>query len=63
MCIPINSQKLVTLQSEAEDRLFTLLNLNPNNKNVKEMLEKERTALWIKVELLMDIHPSIFRRK
>ena len=63
MCIPINSQKLVTLQIEAEDRLFTLLNLNPNNKNVKEMLEKERTALWIKVELLMDIHPSIFRRK
>ena len=63
MCISINSQKLVTQQSKAEDRLFTLLNLHPHNKNVKEMLEKERTAIWAKVELLMDLQPSAFRRK
>ena len=27
------------------------------------MLEKERTAIWAKVELLMDLQPSAFRRK
>jgi ankyrin repeat protein len=39
------------------------LNLHPRNKNDKEMLEKERTAIWAKVELLMDLQPSAFRRK
>ena len=61
--IPINSPKLGTLQSEAEDSLFTLLNLNPHCKNDKERLEKERTAIWAKVELLMKLHPSSFCRK
>ena len=61
--IPINSPKLGTLQSEAEDSLFTLLNLNPRCKNDKERLEKERTAIWAKVELLMKLHPSSFCRK
>jgi ankyrin repeat protein len=55
MYIPINSPKLVPLQSKAEDRLFTLLNLNPENTN-----DKERTTIWAKVEILMDLQPSAF---
>jgi ankyrin repeat protein len=63
MCIPINLPKLAPLQSKAEDSLFTLLNLNLNDANDKERLEKEKTAIWAKIELLMDLCPSAFCRK
>ena len=61
MGIPINSPKLAPLQSKAEDSLFTLLNLHPHN--AKDLLEKEKTAIWAKIELLMDLCPSAFCRK
>jgi ankyrin repeat protein len=61
MCIPINSLKLVPLQSKAEDSLFTLLNLHPDN--AKDLLGKEKIAIWAKVEILMDLCPSAFCRK
>jgi hypothetical protein len=63
MCIPINSPTRITLQIKAEDRLFTLLDLHPRCKNDKERLEKERTTIWAKVELFVELHPSAFRRK
>ena len=61
--LSINSQKLVSLQIKAEDMLFALLNLDPYCTNDMERLENERTAIWAKVELLVELHPSSFRRK
>ena len=62
-CVSQSIWLLVALQSKAEDSLFSLLNLHPDDTNDKERLEKERITIWAKVEILMDLHPSAFRRK
>ena len=39
------------------------MNLDPGDTHDKERLEKKHSTIWANVELLVELHPSAFRRK